>query len=256
MATIPQQLSPLLLLVLAACATPAGQELASTVATPRRAVTGMIEPASGRLMPRFADVSVSLAALIERAHGQRLDGNDRRFIDAAYDAALVDAPAAPARRWRNPANGHAGEVDLLAWQPDLRKGELCGIFRHASKLGERQLAGSLTVCRGEHATAWRVDQLALDRPVAAPQPDRRELAPTSRTSQTAAGPRTAPAAKPATRPAAAEPPAAREETDRSGAGSGPEATGPAQVLVPRPTGLAPGTGDRNIGDLLQDQSSP
>jgi hypothetical protein len=154
-------LPSLLLALLGACATagpPGGMP------EPPRTAADLVDPTTNRLDPTKLDTSVSLADIVAKQRKSGLDANDRRFIDAALDQSLRDAPAGPARGWTNPANGHSGEVDLQVWLVDERKNEACGIVNHVSRLGDpAPLKGSVTFCRGPIAT-WRVDVASFEVP--------------------------------------------------------------------------------------------
>lgn len=201
--------------------------------------TTIIDPVSGRLDASYASTNVSLADTIDQQIGGGLDANDRRLIDIAFDQALRTAPAEGPTLWSNPANNHAGEVDLMRWLVDQRQRQTCGIVNHQSRLGAgAPLTGSLTICRASLATDWQVDTASFD-----PRP-----------STTVTTPRVTPAPRaPVASPAEPEPAPAQAKTVQEPM---PTATQPDRTITRTSDDIvpAPGTGQQNLGDLLQDQA--
>jgi len=238
------RLAPALLLLLGACAT-AGSPSPTSVAPPSK-VDGMVDPESGRIRDLYARTGVSLARLVQQRHGRPLDANDRRFIDAAFDAAFRDLPSGPSRPWVNPANGNKGEVDLLVWQPDLRNGELCGVFRHRVRLGTDGIGGTVTLCRAEPDADWRIDTVSFDAPPAplpvatSPKPQALPAPVPSTAAPAHPTPTAAPSATPAIPPA----PVPVEPA--------PPTVG--KTMTTRPQAPPTESGDQNLGDYLQDQA--
>lgn len=205
--------------------------------------TTIVDSASGKLEARYAATSVSLADVIERQVGGGLDANDRRLIDIAFDEALRTAPAEGPTLWSNPANDHAGEVDLMRWLVDQRARQTCGIVNHQSRIDSgAPLTGSLTLCRSSLAADWQVDTASFD-----PRPTS-----TTTVRETAPAPR-APVASP---PQPAAPVVTETKPARPVQEPVPTATQPDRTITRTPDEIvpAPGTGQQNLGDLLQDQA--
>lgn len=215
------------------------QEPAPTIRTGE----GMVDPVSGVLDPRYVDGTFSLSVLIEERLKRPLNNSDRREIDAAADAAMSGAPAAPAARWQNDLRGHRGSVDLVSWRLDQRAGELCGVIEHESRL-EDALAGAITICRASIDPAWRIDEVVWDRAVAT-----RSTAPTRQPSR-----------QPARAPAPQTPPAdpgrrAQVPPVNYGPGSAiPPANNP-QPGVGAPPPPVTGGGAATLGDALASPSA-
>ena len=228
----------LLAISLAACAT---GNTSPSLTIGNDDATTIVDPGSGRLDARYASTNVSLADMINRQIGGGLDANDRRLIDIAFDQALLTAPAEGPTLWSNPANNHAGEVDLMRWLVDQRQRQTCGIVNHQTRLGVgAPLTGSLTICRASLAADWQVDTASFD-----PQPS------TTVTTPRPAPAPTAPVASPTT-PAPAQAPAQAKTVQEAV----PTATQPDRTITRTSDDIvpAPGTGQQNLGDLLQDQA--
>ncbi len=247
----------LAMLTLAACA--------GSNAVPERPVLepptlgDLVDPVTGSIDPAYALTRISLAGLVEDELARPLDANDRRLLDAAFDRALAGVPAAAPAVWRNPANGHRGEVTLLQWLLDPRQGSLCGIVGHASRLGSPpRLEGKLTICRDGLRGDWRIDTVAF-----VPRPPAPATAAAARRVPMASAPaRRPPAIRPPVATVANRQPAAAPVTAR------PAATGttvhervstptdPNRVITRTGDRIVPppAAGRRGMGELLQDQA--
>lgn len=123
---------------------------------------GMVDPATGTLVPEYNDGSFALSYVVEERTGP-LSNADRREMDAALDRALGEPVSARPTLWTAPLSGHEGEVDVADWTLDRRAGELCGTIRHAARL-ERTHSGAVTICRASSDPVWRIDEVAWDEP--------------------------------------------------------------------------------------------
>jgi surface antigen len=137
---------------------------------------GMVDPATGTLLPEYNDGSFALSFVVEERTGP-LSNADRREMDAALDRALAEPVAARPTGWMAPLSGHEGEVDVADWTLDRRAGELCGTIRHAARL-ERAHSGAVTICRASIDPAWRIDEVAWDEPKRTARTTPRREAPT------------------------------------------------------------------------------
>jgi len=129
----------------------------------QRTGEGMIDPATGALLPEFNDGSFSMSLLLEERLNAPLSNSTRREIDNATDTALSLAPSGPGVGWSNPVHRHEGMIDVAAWRIDQRAGELCGTIEHESTL-DKVHSGVVTICRASIDPAWRIDEVVWDKP--------------------------------------------------------------------------------------------
>lgn len=234
---------------LAACAPPTAPP-----PTPIEAVkvVSIIDPVTGRLTDSvYAQTRVSLAELINQEaskppYATHLDANDQRFVDATFDTALKGDPAGGPNLWRNPANGRTGEIDLMQWLPDPRRDAVCGILNHRTMLANNidPLSGSLTICRYSLDMDWQVDSASFEIIAPAPVATTPKVPPVQAT------------AKPAVQPTPQPAPVVNQTPIKPVQEPAPTRKDPRRVITRTPDEIVPpaGSGQTNIGDLLQDQS--
>ncbi len=216
---------------LSACAT-------SNQPPPGPSAEGIIDPSTNTLNQEYQDSTFSLAAIVEKRQPGGIDGNDRRFIDQTLDEALIQAPAAPAKRWSNKANNHSGSVDLVDWIIDARQNEACGILNHEETFGDEELEGSVTICRSNLDPGWRIDTVSWIETEPDPQGQPKEKPEVGKVEP-----------KPKEK-------VITTTTKRTGPHQTQEQLEDGSVITRTDEGyiLPEGEGQQNIGDLLQDQA--
>lgn len=140
-------------LVLAGCG-PEGPTKADT-GTVVGAVAGgiignQVGNGTGRVLATVAGAFVG--GIVGHSIGQSLDEQDRMLAQEAEYAALETGQSGVARPWRNPDNGHYGEVVPTR---TYRRGEYdCRDFKHTVYIDGRPQTMSGTACRNPDGT-WR-----------------------------------------------------------------------------------------------------
>ena len=93
-----------------------------------------------------------VGGIVGHSIGQSLDEQDRMLAQEAEYAALETGQSGVARPWRNPDNGHYGEVVPTR---TYRRGEYdCRDFKHTVYIDGRPQTMSGTACRNPDGT-WR-----------------------------------------------------------------------------------------------------
>lgn len=105
---------------------------------------------TGRVLATVAGAFVG--GIVGHSIGQALDEQDRRLAQEAEYAALESGQSDVARPWRNPDNGHYGEV--IPKRTYRRDNYDCRDFEHRVYIDGRQQTMTGTACRNPDGT-WR-----------------------------------------------------------------------------------------------------
>lgn len=105
---------------------------------------------TGRVLATVAGAFVG--GIVGHSIGQSLDEQDRRLAQEAEYAALESGQSGVARPWRNPDNGHYGEV--IPKRTYRRDSYDCRDFEHTVYIDGRRQTMTGTACRNPDGT-WR-----------------------------------------------------------------------------------------------------
>lgn len=138
--------------LLAGCATPPGPK--ATIGTLGGAAAGGLLAAEvGGGAPGIV-AGVLLGGLLGGAVGDRLDANDRRYIQQASHQALEYTPHHRVVTWRNPQNNHYGTVQPTRTY-QTSSGQPCREYRTTVVIGADHREAYGVACR-DAAGEWRI----------------------------------------------------------------------------------------------------
>lgn len=105
---------------------------------------------TGRVLATVAGAFVG--GVVGHSIGQSLDDQDRMLAQEAEYAALESGESDVARSWRNPDNGHYGEI--VPSRSYRRNNNDCRDFKHTVYIDGRPQTMNGTACRNSDGT-WR-----------------------------------------------------------------------------------------------------
>ncbi|MCB1522098.1 MAG: glycine zipper 2TM domain-containing protein [Hyphomicrobiaceae bacterium] len=136
-------------LVAAGCG-PDGPSKADTGLLVGAAAGGMIGSQAGRGSGAGALAGALIGGIVGHEIGSALDEDDRlRAREAEYEA-LENGQSGSPRSWRNPDNGHYG--DVVPNRPYKRGATDCRDYTHTVYVGGRQRTMRGTACRNRDGT--------------------------------------------------------------------------------------------------------